>query len=141
MKEKTVKNKATLALLRSNIRQGTQDWALARKVSSPAPSLLPRGEGEGHVLKQTHRWTATTSARYLALTSGHEASGEGLVGTCAGLQSLQPAWPPGSLTRSPFLGYPLQQGPLWLSGLVGETWVLLFGPPSHLSWDDLDKVL
>ncbi|XP_036117210.1 coiled-coil domain-containing protein 183 [Molossus molossus] len=31
MKEKTVKNKATLALLRSNIRQRTQDWTLAKK--------------------------------------------------------------------------------------------------------------
>ncbi|XP_036272786.1 coiled-coil domain-containing protein 183 isoform X2 [Pipistrellus kuhlii] len=29
MKEKTVKNKATVALLRSNIRRGTQEWALA----------------------------------------------------------------------------------------------------------------
>ncbi|KAF0877618.1 RABL6 protein, partial [Crocuta crocuta] len=31
VKEKTAKNKATLALLRSNIRQGAQDWALAKK--------------------------------------------------------------------------------------------------------------
>ncbi|XP_012576621.1 PREDICTED: coiled-coil domain-containing protein 183 [Condylura cristata] len=31
MKEKTVKNKATLALLHSNIRRGAQDWASARK--------------------------------------------------------------------------------------------------------------
>nr|XP_031531996.1 transmembrane protein 141 isoform X2 [Vicugna pacos] len=31
MKEKTVKNKATLALLRGNIRRGAQDWALAKK--------------------------------------------------------------------------------------------------------------
>ncbi|XP_024906906.1 coiled-coil domain-containing protein 183 [Pteropus alecto] len=31
VKEKTVKNKATLAHLRSNIRQGAQDWALAKK--------------------------------------------------------------------------------------------------------------
>lgn len=41
MKEKTVKNKATLAHLRSNIRQGAQDWALAKKVRSPARSMLP----------------------------------------------------------------------------------------------------
>ncbi|XP_072816637.1 coiled-coil domain-containing protein 183 isoform X2 [Vicugna pacos] len=33
MKEKTVKNKATLALLRGNIRRGAQDWALAKKVA------------------------------------------------------------------------------------------------------------
>ncbi|XP_029775827.1 coiled-coil domain-containing protein 183 [Suricata suricatta] len=31
VKEKTVKNRATLALLRRNIRQGAQDWALAKK--------------------------------------------------------------------------------------------------------------
>ncbi|XP_057577236.1 coiled-coil domain-containing protein 183 [Hippopotamus amphibius kiboko] len=31
VKEKTVKNKATLALLRSNIRRGSQEWALAKK--------------------------------------------------------------------------------------------------------------
>ncbi|XP_035878367.1 coiled-coil domain-containing protein 183 isoform X1 [Phyllostomus discolor] len=31
VKEKTAKNKATQALLRSNIRQGVQDWALAKK--------------------------------------------------------------------------------------------------------------
>ncbi|XP_004423720.1 PREDICTED: coiled-coil domain-containing protein 183 [Ceratotherium simum simum] len=31
MKEKTVKNKETLALLRSKIRHGAQDWALAKK--------------------------------------------------------------------------------------------------------------
>ncbi|XP_024418118.2 coiled-coil domain-containing protein 183 [Desmodus rotundus] len=31
VKEKTAKNKATQALLRSNIRQGAQDWALAKK--------------------------------------------------------------------------------------------------------------
>ncbi|KAM8803933.1 coiled-coil domain-containing protein 183 [Rhynchonycteris naso] len=31
MKEKTIKNKETLALLRSNIRRGAQDWALAKK--------------------------------------------------------------------------------------------------------------
>ncbi|XP_070286328.1 coiled-coil domain-containing protein 183 [Myotis yumanensis] len=30
MKEKTVKNKATVALLRSNIRRGAQEWALAK---------------------------------------------------------------------------------------------------------------
>ncbi|XP_059514638.1 coiled-coil domain-containing protein 183 isoform X1 [Myotis daubentonii] len=30
MKEKTVKNKAAVALLRSNIRRGTQEWALAK---------------------------------------------------------------------------------------------------------------
>ncbi|XP_045701878.1 coiled-coil domain-containing protein 183 [Phyllostomus hastatus] len=34
VKEKTAKNKATQALLRSNIRQGAQDWALAKKRSS-----------------------------------------------------------------------------------------------------------
>lgn len=37
VKEKTVKNRATLALLHSTIRRGAQDWALAKKVSSPAP--------------------------------------------------------------------------------------------------------
>ncbi|XP_064346840.1 coiled-coil domain-containing protein 183 isoform X2 [Camelus dromedarius] len=31
VKEKTVKNKAMLALLRGNIRRGAQDWALAKK--------------------------------------------------------------------------------------------------------------
>ncbi|XP_032722165.1 coiled-coil domain-containing protein 183 [Lontra canadensis] len=31
VKEKTAKNKSTLALLRSSIRRGTQDWALAKK--------------------------------------------------------------------------------------------------------------
>ncbi|XP_032162488.1 coiled-coil domain-containing protein 183 isoform X1 [Mustela erminea] len=31
VKEKTAKNKSTLALLRSGIRRGTQDWALAQK--------------------------------------------------------------------------------------------------------------
>ncbi|XP_046511890.1 coiled-coil domain-containing protein 183 isoform X5 [Equus quagga] len=31
VKEKTIKNKATLALLRGNIRHGAQDWALAKK--------------------------------------------------------------------------------------------------------------
>ncbi|XP_059266278.1 coiled-coil domain-containing protein 183 [Mustela nigripes] len=31
VKEKTAKNKSTLALLRSGIRRGTQDWALAKK--------------------------------------------------------------------------------------------------------------
>lgn len=45
VKEKTAKNKATQALLRSNIRQGAQDWALAKKVNSPVPSLLPGGVG------------------------------------------------------------------------------------------------
>lgn len=63
------------------------------------------------------------------------------MGTCAGLQSLQRDWRQGFLPRFPCPGYLLQQGPLWLSGLVGETWVLLSGPPSHLSWDDLDRVL
>ncbi|KAI4547620.1 hypothetical protein MG293_004175 [Ovis ammon polii] len=33
VKEKTVKNKATLALLRSNIRRRSQEWALAKKVA------------------------------------------------------------------------------------------------------------
>lgn len=41
MKEKTVKNKETLALLRSNIRRGTQDWALAKKVRGPGPPCCP----------------------------------------------------------------------------------------------------
>ncbi|CAK7291320.1 Coiled-coil domain-containing protein 183 [Vulpes lagopus] len=31
VKEKTVKNKNMLALLRSNIRRGAQDWVLANK--------------------------------------------------------------------------------------------------------------
>lgn len=45
VKERTARNKATQALLRSNIRQGAQDWALAKKVHSPVPSLLPGGVG------------------------------------------------------------------------------------------------
>lgn len=45
LKEKTVKNQETLALLRRNIRRGAQDEALAKKVNSPAPSLLPGGGG------------------------------------------------------------------------------------------------
>ena len=46
VKEKTVKNKATLALLRSNIRRRSQEWALAKKVDS-GPFLLPDGWGRG----------------------------------------------------------------------------------------------
>lgn len=46
MKEKTVKNKATLALLRSNIRRKSQEWALAKKVDT-GPLLLPDGGGRG----------------------------------------------------------------------------------------------
>lgn len=53
VKEKTVKNKATLAHLRSNIRQGAQDWALAKKVHSPAHSLLP-GARVGRARAETH---------------------------------------------------------------------------------------
>lgn len=46
VKEKTVKNKATLALLRSNIRRKSQEWALAKKVDT-GPLLLPDGCGRG----------------------------------------------------------------------------------------------
>ncbi|XP_016067276.1 PREDICTED: coiled-coil domain-containing protein 183 [Miniopterus natalensis] len=42
MKEKTVKNKETLALLRSNIRRGTQDWALAKKYDQRSISKVIR---------------------------------------------------------------------------------------------------
>lgn len=51
VKEKTVKNTEKLALLRKNIRRGIQDGTLAKKVNSPAPSLLP-GVGR-RVLKHT----------------------------------------------------------------------------------------
>lgn len=71
VKEKTIKNKATLALLRGNIRHGAQDWALAKKVNSP-PLPAPRrlGGGGGHVLKQphTHKWMAGSSSPCPALT-------------------------------------------------------------------------
>lgn len=45
MKENTDQNKATLALLRSNIRRGAQDWALAKKVHKCRPSPLPGEQG------------------------------------------------------------------------------------------------
>lgn len=37
VKEKTAQNKATLGLLRSNLRRGAQEWALAKKVQKPHP--------------------------------------------------------------------------------------------------------
>lgn len=35
MKEKTAQNKATLGLLRSNVRRGVHEWASAKKVPKP----------------------------------------------------------------------------------------------------------
>lgn len=64
VKEKTAKNKSTLALLRSGIRRGTQDWALAEKVSSPVPTLQTPGWGWGGGgactcrNSPTHKWRA-----------------------------------------------------------------------------------
>lgn len=37
VKEKTAQNKATLGLLRSNLRRGAHEWALAKKVQKPHP--------------------------------------------------------------------------------------------------------
>lgn len=37
MKEKTAQNKATMGLLRSNLRRGAHEWALAKKVQIPNP--------------------------------------------------------------------------------------------------------
>lgn len=53
VKEKTVKNKAMLALLRGNIRRGAQDWALAKKVNNGAPCLLPLGAGRARARAHT----------------------------------------------------------------------------------------
>jgi hypothetical protein len=41
VKEKTAQNKATMGILRSNLRRGAQDWALAKKVQKPAPPPPP----------------------------------------------------------------------------------------------------
>lgn len=52
VKEKTVKNKATLAHLRSNIRHKSQEWASAKKVDTGL-LLLPDGWARGaRALKQ-----------------------------------------------------------------------------------------
>lgn len=53
VKDKTAQNKATLALLRSNIRRGAQDWALAKKVPEPRPLLAGGGWGWAPA-KETH---------------------------------------------------------------------------------------
>lgn len=64
VKEKTLKNKAMMAHLRSNIRQGAQDCALAKKVRSPAGSPLPgarMGRARAETRAHTHRWTGSSA--------------------------------------------------------------------------------
>lgn len=109
MKEKTVKNKATLALLRSNIRRRSQEWALAKKVNS-GPLLLPDGWGRG----------ARAVIASPLKTSGQPASA---------FPMLTPPPTSGGPTRGPFWGHPLRHPlsghgnpPLWT--------------PSHPSGDD-----
>lgn len=46
VKEKTAQNKATMSLLRSNLRRGAHEWALAKKVQKPHP-LRSLGKGGG----------------------------------------------------------------------------------------------
>ena len=51
VKETTVKNKATLAVLRGNIRRGSHEWALAKKVDS---GTLPVPAGWGGEIGRAH---------------------------------------------------------------------------------------
>lgn len=146
VKEKTAKNKSTLALLRSGIRRGTQDWALAEKVSSPVPTLQTPGWGWGgwgmHLPQQSHTQVEGRRLLFSPLpcpsgAGGHP--GEGLPKTCSPRCSHSQK-SAGSVGLAGVLlgGYPLQHGPLCLSGLGGEPWALFSRLPSHLSWNGLD---
>lgn len=109
MKEKTVKNKATVALLRSNIRRGTQEWALAKNVNS-APALLPGG-GAGR---------AGAEADPPVDESALPCPGSDLWSWGIGRGGRGHALRGGTCSRGP-------------SGRVGGTWALRSAPPSPLS--------
>lgn len=79
VKEKTAQNKATLSLLRSSIRRGAQDWALAKKVlnsphcPSQAPLDISREEG-AHASCGGETWAPWDPGAARGTTKGRSGS-------------------------------------------------------------------